>query len=84
MVQTVLRWLREIMPGDEAKLRRRREGGMQVNAQVSAAVQDACRRYEQEVEASNLARNTKHTYLLHAGNFVRWLRGDFTPGATLR
>ena len=44
-------------------------------------VQEALERYEEEVEHTNLMRNTQDTYLLHARNFVRWLNDDFTPGA---
>lgn len=47
-------------------------------------VQEALDRYEEEVNGSSLARNTKATYLLHANNFVRWLDDDFEPGGTLR
>jgi uncharacterized protein with HEPN domain len=49
----------------------------EVIQQVRAALQE----YEREVEAANLARTTKDTYLLHASNFVRWLAGEFTPGS---
>lgn len=42
-------------------------------------------RYEQEVESLEkegiIQRNTTKTYLLHSGNFVRWCRGEFEPGA---
>jgi hypothetical protein len=41
----------------------------------------ALRKYEAEVERAGLEDTTKRTYLLHARNFVRWLDGDFTPGA---
>ena len=46
-------------------------------------VEHALREYETEVDASKLRPNARYTYLLHARNFVRWLRGDFTPGGTL-
>lgn len=48
-----------------------------------ALVQSALGIYEKEVEESDLERNTKDTYIRHARSFVRWLDGDFTPGATL-
>ena len=44
-------------------------------------VNDALERYREEVAASNLAPDTKKTYLRHAETFVRWLGGDFEPGA---
>ncbi|GKS12795.1 hypothetical protein YDYSY3_37950 [Paenibacillus chitinolyticus] len=41
--------------------------------------------YEKEVNEKRstglLAENTTKTYLLHTGNFVRWCRGEFVPGA---
>ncbi len=46
-------------------------------------VEQALTEYEKEVDASKLRPSTKHTYLIHAKHFVRWLRGDFTPGGTL-
>lgn len=44
---------------------------------------EALKRYEREVEQSKLKPSTKRTYILHANNFVRWLKGDFTPGGTI-
>jgi hypothetical protein len=56
---------------------------MQVTAQAVQEVEQALRRYEEEVGRSRLTEATKQTYLLHAGNFVRWLKEDFVPGGTL-
>ena len=39
--------------------------------------------YHLEVEESDLAPDTKRTYLRHAETFVRWLAGDFTPGVNV-
>lgn len=36
--------------------------------------------YEQEVRDAPLRAATQQTYLTHARNFDRWLRGDFEPG----
>jgi hypothetical protein len=47
------------------------------------AIEQALDRYRKEVEATQLQPLSKQTYLLHATNFVRWLKGEFTPGATL-
>lgn len=55
-----------------------------VSVDVLNAVKDALGRYESEVEDSPLRRNAKDTYILHARHFVRWLDGDFEPGARLR
>ena len=46
-------------------------------------VQDAFERYHETVEQSPLSLSAKHTYLLHARQFVRWLNDDFTPGANV-
>lgn len=43
-------------------------------------IREAFRQYEREVNRSSLKDNTRKTYLLHSGNFVRWLEGRFTPG----
>lgn len=37
--------------------------------------------YCAEVEAADLAPDTRRTYIRHSSTFVRWLAGDFTPGA---
>lgn len=41
--------------------------------------------YEREVESARregrLADASARTYILHATNFVRWIRGDFEPGS---
>ncbi len=33
------------------------------------------------VQDGSLAENTEKTYMLHAANFVRWMRGEFDPGS---
>lgn len=44
--------------------------------EVSAAL----KQYTNEVAGTCLRDTSKATYLLHAGNFVRWIAGDFAPG----
>ena len=44
-------------------------------------VREAFEDYREEIEASNLAPASKATYLRHAETFVRWVEGDFQPGA---
>lgn len=56
----------------------------QISREALREVEEALRRYELEVKASGVRPNTEKTYLLHATNFVRWLRDDFEPGATLQ
>ena len=41
-------------------------------------------RYAQQVEAAGRAQPTVDTYFRHAMFFIRWLEGDFTPGARLK
>lgn len=61
-----------------------RDQTMKVSAETLEEVELALDVYINEVEASLLRRATKHTYVMHAHNFVRWLKDDFEPGATLR
>ena len=41
--------------------------------------------YQDEIESltekGTITENTSKTYLLHSYNFVRWCKGEFTPGA---
>ena len=41
--------------------------------------------YQDEIELLTkkgvITENTSKTYLLHSYNFVRWCKGEFTPGA---
>lgn len=36
--------------------------------------------YVAEVEQSRMKPSTKKTYVRHVSTYVRWLKGDFTPG----
>jgi len=54
---------------------------MHVSSKTFEDVEAALREYEEEVRASNMTPSTKATYLRHAEHFVRWLKGDFVPGA---
>lgn len=42
-------------------------------------VKDAFKRYEEEVEKSELKRQTKGTYLQHPERFIRWLEDKYNP-----
>ena len=53
---------------------------MQVSAAALQAVEQALRRYEEEVGRTRMKDSARRTYLLHARNFVRWLKGEFVPG----
>jgi hypothetical protein len=39
------------------------------------------RRFERELEAAGKAASTVHTYVDRSERFVRWLAGDYEPGA---
>lgn len=49
-----------------------------------ADLRDQAKQYADEVRAAGRARPTVDTYLRHALFFIRWLEGDFDPGARLR
>jgi hypothetical protein len=44
-------------------------------------VEAALLRYRAAVESTALRPSTKHTYIVHAEEFVRWLKDEFQPGA---
>ena len=46
-----------------------------------AEIESALTKYCDLVRASNLTVSTKGIYISQATNFVRWLRGEFNPGA---
>ena len=54
-----------------------------VSDEVLVRIKKALDQYEAEIEESALTRLSKNTYILHADQFVRWLKDDFEPGATL-
>lgn len=54
---------------------------MQVSRKTLQEIEVALREYEEEIRASNMTPSTKHTYLLHSENFVKWLKGEFVPVA---
>lgn len=56
----------------------------QITSEAMNEVEAAIKRYEDDVKVARLAPSTEATYLLHAQNFVRWLKGEFVPGAKLR
>lgn len=54
-----------------------------VSYEVIQAVESALEEYKQEVSGRALRPSTRATYLLHATNFVRWLKDEFDPGSRL-
>ena len=55
-----------------------------VNSEVLKSVEDALEKYEAEISIAPLKPRSKQTYTRHARHFVRWLKDDFEPGATLK
>lgn len=53
---------------------------MHVSNKALQEIEAALREYARQVEVSNMTSSTKHTYLLHSANFVKWLKGEFVPG----
>ena len=59
----------------------RRSRGKRIDPNCQRQVSEALEDYRKEVNAANLAPDTKRTYIRHAETFVRWLHGDFEPGS---
>lgn len=53
---------------------------MRISRGAMAEIEQALREYENEVDASNLSYAAKRIYESQANRFVRWLKGEFTPG----
>ena len=56
---------------------------LKISPEAYHEVSAALKQYTNEVTGTCLRDTTKATYLLHAGNFVRWIAGDFAPGERL-
>lgn len=54
---------------------------MPISASALSEVESALKEYGDAVLASDLSAASQGIYLDHASNFVRWLRGEFNPGA---
>ena len=57
---------------------------MAVSAATLGAIEREVERYAEAVRASNLTRKSKHTYTQNMARFVRWLRGEYTPGSSVQ
>jgi hypothetical protein len=53
-------------------------------AASTSQLREQAQRYARQVEAAGRERSTVETYYRHAMFFIRWLEGDFEPGARLR
>lgn len=54
---------------------------MKISPETLKQVEAAYKAYEQEVDSSGMTVAAKNTYLLHVRQFIKWLKGDFHPGA---
>ncbi len=54
---------------------------MRMSSEALKEVEAALEQYKIGVNSTNMSEKTKHTYILHSENFVRWLKADFVPGA---
>ena len=58
---------------------------MKTDVKIIEEIEKLFQLYEQEVigleKNGVIQSNTVKTYLLHSGNFVRWCKGEFEPGA---
>ena len=52
-----------------------------VSASTLSEVEQALEQYSNSVLDADLSDYSKDVYINHADNFVRWLKGDFVPGA---
>lgn len=53
-------------------------------AWTMVTLRDAIERYEEMLNASELARNTRHHYVDHATRFLDWVEGKYAPRVTNR
>ena len=51
-----------------------------ISYKALAEVEQAYAEYKQVVETSSMALTSRKTYIIHADQFVRWLKQEFQPG----
>ena len=54
---------------------------MNLSSSTISEIESALREYGDAVLASDLSATSQGIYLDHATNFVRWIKGEFHPGA---
>jgi len=58
---------------------------MKTNKDILQEIERLYDLYQDEIEMLTkkgiIMENTSKTYLLHSYNFVKWCKGEFTPGA---
>ncbi|MED4728360.1 hypothetical protein P9597_09430 [Aneurinibacillus migulanus] len=55
---------------------------MRASQEFIKQLEELFQTYENEVKGTKLATNTANTHLYHFGNFVKWCRGEYIPGAS--
>ena len=53
-----------------------------IPADAMREVEWAIQCYEEEVSAAGLSLSVEDAHIRYARRFVRWLKGEFTPGTT--
>lgn len=57
---------------------------LQTIQEIDRAFDEYCELLAQRETEGHLKSSARNTYELHSRNFVRWLRGEFDPGARNR
>jgi hypothetical protein len=52
-----------------------------ITAPALSEIQAALKAYYTELQSSDLSETSQGIYMVHAENFVRWLKGEFSPGS---
>ena len=58
----------------------RPKGHYRVSRDALAEIEQAYAEYKQVVATSGMALTSRKTYIIHADQFVRWLKREFQPG----
>jgi hypothetical protein len=54
---------------------------MNISPATLSEIESALKAYGDAVFASDLSATSQGIYIDHAANFVRWIKGEFQPGA---
>lgn len=54
---------------------------MNLSTSMLSEIESALKQYGDAVLASDLSATSQGIYIDHATNFVRWIKGEFQPGA---
>lgn len=56
---------------------------LKADTQTTYTLEKLVEQWESAVRESALTPSSKHTYELHVRHFLKWVKGDFTPGERL-